>query len=662
MARLNISFDDGSDDDLPSLAQILRGTPNKASRKQGAANADECYQDKLPKSNHVVVNSTKGASRGTKSCSPVDEQSPKQRCKGVLKLAHINMLPFPSNGTSSFVRKPCQSNDSNKSTGRLWPNPERAANKHVRYNGIAARRAAGSLSAPDDDEIFTDLSGFIVPDSASEGDERKWKPGRKERQKSPRKALHSGQTIQKKQIRDTLDERKSSRPSEVTDPPLEQEKCSDKGPPCCPSKIAYAARDYDTSTQAFDLDEPFSLLRFSPPRSRKPSRIEESERPNTPPPSTDPSISRLESPSKKFRIPPSPHRPSIDAFWSQDVINNWNDEYSPKKAPRTPRHTRLLTLDEDDEDNVSSSASPHKSASKSPTKKDRQATKAFNAKKSSLATAFLADLDDKVTKSQVSSLAASTGGINIVWSKKLSSTAGRANWRREAIRHKDVDSVYPAPTYRHHASIELAEKVIDSEDRLINVLAHEYCHLANFMISGVKDQPHGKEFKTWAAKVTRAFRHRGIEVTTKHGYDITYKYIWSCGECGLEYKRHSKSIDPSKHSCGACKGRLVQVLPAPRKESEYQRFVKANWETFKKRAGDGAGWGEINGLLAKEWEMTKVGRERKAKVTVEVAEVAEDDDNNNNDNNDDDDEGNAERAESPELDNVARKLDFLKLG
>ena len=34
-------------------------------------------------------------------------------------------------------------------------------------------------------------------------------------------------------------------------------------------------------------------------------------------------------------------------------------------------------------------------------------------------------------------------------------------------------------------------------DRLINVIAHEYCHLANFMISGVKNCPHGREFREW---------------------------------------------------------------------------------------------------------------------------------------------------------------------
>ena len=41
------------------------------------------------------------------------------------------------------------------------------------------------------------------------------------------------------------------------------------------------------------------------------------------------------------------------------------------------------------------------------------------------------------------------------------------------------------------------------QDRLVNVIAHEYCHLANFMISGIKDNPHGKDFKEWY--VARSF-------------------------------------------------------------------------------------------------------------------------------------------------------------
>jgi hypothetical protein len=105
-------------------------------------------------------------------------------------------------------------------------------------------------------------------------------------------------------------------------------------------------------------------------------------------------------------------------------------------------------------------------------------------------------LDLEIAQGRVSELARETGGVKLVWQKKLNSTAGRALWKREGIITKHSDgSVDKA--YKHHASIELAEKVIDDKHRLYNTLAHEFCHLANFMVSGVKDNPHGKEFRAW---------------------------------------------------------------------------------------------------------------------------------------------------------------------
>lgn len=170
----------------------------------------------------------------------------------------------------------------------------------------------------------------------------------------------------------------------------------------------------------------------------------------------------MKSPTKRLhRIPPSPHRPSIDAFWSAEVINDWNDRYSPQK-PRSPR--KLYSVREDDE---SPSDSPKKSPEKSPGKRDKAAVerrKAFNERKLALAEEFLKVLDEKVAEGKVSAMAQSAGGIKIVWSKKLNSTAGRANWKREALRSKNADGA-AVTTYRHHASIELAEKVIDDEGR-----------------------------------------------------------------------------------------------------------------------------------------------------------------------------------------------------
>lgn len=151
------------------------------------------------------------------------------------------------------------------------------------------------------------------------------------------------------------------------------------------------------------------------------------------------------------------------------MINNWNDQYSPRKTAQTERSRRMLSISEDDGSEPSPSASPQKSRIKSPVKKDKeemQRRKLFNEKKHGLATSFLKDVDEKITNGQVAALAASAGGIHIVWSKKLRSTAGRANWRKETLRTKNPDGSVSTKSNRHHASIELAEKIIDDEGEM----------------------------------------------------------------------------------------------------------------------------------------------------------------------------------------------------
>ncbi|PNY30026.1 HMG box-containing protein [Tolypocladium capitatum] len=316
---------------------------------------------------------------------------------------------------------------------------------------------------------------------------------------------------------------------------------------------------------ASDLTDNFEKLRihlddFSDDKTRPDRRNDFATPPSTPPKKSHPR--NLSSPRKLASITQTPHRPSVDAFWSQDFVNDWNDQHSPRKLILPP-------------------------ATKSPVKpgSNKATRRLFEAKKHSLAEEFLRELDAKVAHGKIAELAESTGGVKLVWTKVLNTTAGRANWRRETIRTQQADGTVVSVNHKHHASIELAEKVIDDENRLLNVLAHEFCHLANFMISGIKNNPHGKEFKAWAAKCSRTFGDsRGIQVTTKHTYEIDFKYVWACTACGSEYKRHSKSIDPQRHRCGSCQSALKQMKPVPRgsgagggaggKPSEYQIFVK----------------------------------------------------------------------------------------
>lgn len=311
----------------------------------------------------------------------------------------------------------------------------------------------------------------------------------------------------------------------------------------------------------------------------------------------------------------------MDLFWDQEFFNEWTEEHSPRKLflPKVS-----------------------KSPAKSPVKEEKAKVaavkttkKLFESRKRDLAESFLRELDDTITDGQIAALAASTGGVSIRWSKTLNTTAGRANWKRETIRTPGAGTLDAPPRVKHHAFIELAEKVISDEDRLLNVLAHEFCHLANFMITGITTNPHGKEFKAWAAKVSRAFGDRGIEVTTKHTYEIDFKYVWECGECALEYKRHSKSINPERHRCGACKGTLVQTRPVPRgggrtaaagagaggkgegtkapaakkEPTEYQRFVKEHMRIVREE-NPGSPQKDMMRLVAEKWAKTRGAKAR----------------------------------------------------
>ncbi|KAI7779130.1 hypothetical protein LA080_001292 [Diaporthe eres] len=362
------------------------------------------------------------------------------------------------------------------------------------------------------------------------------------------------------------------------------------------SKKASKSRDITPS----DLARPLSKLNIhdlKPPSSQESSSsIERPKTPTSPPPQP-PKTSGLVSPSKKIpRIPATPHHPNVATFWDQEFIDDWNDEHSPKKQLFIP----------------SVGGSPSKKQS-SPSKKGepsaaaiaKAAKKAFEQSKHELADRFLHELDTLITDGKISELSAATGGIRIDWTNKLNTTAGRANWKRETIKRKDGDTgAVTSVRYKHHASIELAEKVIDDEGRLLNVIAHEFCHLANFMVNGVTTNPHGKEFKAWAARVTSRFGGRGIEVTTKHSYDIDFKYVWECTACGLEFKRHSKSIHTDRHRCGACKSELRQTKPVPRgkpgKESDYQKFMKEQMKLIKQE-NPASPQKDIMKMVATQW-------------------------------------------------------------
>lgn len=241
---------------------------------------------------------------------------------------------------------------------------------------------------------------------------------------------------------------------------------------------------------------------------------------------------------------------SSDAFWDQGATNNWVDAHTPHKTPGVVRTLfnvadgnilKEPSGDEEEEDEVEEIARPatsrttsstsSKSAAPKEPKEKTESKRAFNSRKKQLAEEFLKIVDDRISNGEVARKTASTGGVKIVWSKTLRTTAGTARWRMEKLQN-DLGQVslgdpLSADRVRHHATIDLSEKVVDSEEKLYNVLCHEYCHLANYMISNVRKPPHGASFKEWYVGILlslllcSATYGRGLGLLSVHAPSLT---------------------------------------------------------------------------------------------------------------------------------------------
>ncbi|KAJ1983948.1 hypothetical protein H4R34_000960 [Dimargaris verticillata] len=164
--------------------------------------------------------------------------------------------------------------------------------------------------------------------------------------------------------------------------------------------------------------------------------------------------------------------------------------------------------------------------------------------------------------------------LGITWSATLNKTAGRAytGWKIKGVERR--------------CRVELATKVVNSLDRLKGTLLHELCHCAAWMLDYV-EEGHGPHFKQWAQRAMNVYPD--IPVTTRHTYEIDYKYKYVCSnrQCSTVVGRHSKSIDTSRMVCGRCKSKLVLTdrkgnSLEGKPLNRYQLFVKEHYPTTKR--------------------------------------------------------------------------------
>ncbi|KZT22106.1 hypothetical protein NEOLEDRAFT_1072350 [Neolentinus lepideus HHB14362 ss-1] len=166
---------------------------------------------------------------------------------------------------------------------------------------------------------------------------------------------------------------------------------------------------------------------------------------------------------------------------------------------------------------------------------------ANQAKRAAYAEELFAELNHSIFKDGLPT------DTKLVWNTRLLTTAGKAKWHRSSDGTRTT-------------SIELASKILDCEGKRIrNTLSHEMCHLACWIIDNDSAEGHGSVWNKWVRKVTRY--RPDIVVSTKHNYEIAYKYEWRCEKCSKIYGRFSKSIKPEECVCGACReGTLVPLF------------------------------------------------------------------------------------------------------
>ena len=199
MARLNDHLD--SEDELPDLLSILRLRTEASIKTQPEtprqAPCDVTYRGQEGKGLAAEYANSERHAVATDTFTDVysdRSQSRKQWSFGHLKQAHVNFLLRPPSDTS--VNNP--KHKEGQSIEIIDGKSGRASPKKM-ANGLADRLGKVSTETVNqihhDDSFHTDLSGFIVPDSATDGEspvsespkkKKKQKQKQKQKYRSPR--------------------------------------------------------------------------------------------------------------------------------------------------------------------------------------------------------------------------------------------------------------------------------------------------------------------------------------------------------------------------------------------------------------------------------------------------------------------------------------------
>jgi hypothetical protein len=148
--------------------------------------------------------------------------------------------------------------------------------------------------------------------------------------------------------------------------------------------------------------------------------------------------------------------------------------------------------------------------------------------------------------------------IAILWSPRLTSSVGMFTSRggpRTSIGQGSRQIRLSLPLF-----IRLGDRTPYWEQELLNTIAHEMIHQWQFDL--LKRRPdHGPAF---LRKMTEMNRAGDVAITTYHSLErevlALSRFTWRCTDCGRIYRRQRKTIRPSRHRCGLCRGSLQELL------------------------------------------------------------------------------------------------------
>jgi predicted SprT family Zn-dependent metalloprotease len=156
--------------------------------------------------------------------------------------------------------------------------------------------------------------------------------------------------------------------------------------------------------------------------------------------------------------------------------------------------------------------------------------------------------------------------IDLVWSRRLTSSVGLFVSRRDPRPRLDRDGHRPPTTREIRLSLPLLQQVVRrstyGEQEIVSTLAHEMIHQWQYDI--LKRRPnHGLDF---LRKMAEMNRDGALAITLYHSLQeevlALTQFAWRCRQCGRVYRRQRRSIQPRRHHCGICQGSLEELNPS----------------------------------------------------------------------------------------------------